>query len=348
MNIHSMHKHIIKLLSYGAILNFIIDNRNTGKTTQFKKRALIRAINNHTMCVWCRRFENEIKACKNEFLNNKFFAVLKADYGDRFKKEDFKIKGSYAYYKDIPFVYFLNLQKATSDKGIDAENIDTIVYDEFMAEDMRYNYYHGNEVHDFFKIFFTKKRTHADGTESHVYIFMLGNRDSFTNPYYTYFGLPSLELSFEGIKTFRNGSIAVLQLNSEPIKDTSKYGKKLKSLLDGTPLDSYLHGNVLNNVSMTFTDAPKNAIFYAQFDCGYNISFLSQNGKIYAISRIEKNKIVFTDKPKDKYKRVYVVNRSKKQIFAYLEYCYKRNLIKYQSQRVYYEAYKIFALLGII
>lgn len=348
MKIHSMHKQILKLMSYGAILNFIIDNRNTGKTTQFKKRALIRAINNHTMTVWCRRFENEIKAFKGEFLNNKFFAVLKQDYGDKFKKEDFKIQGNYALYKNIPFVYFLNLQKAKSDKGIDAENIDTIVYDEFMTEETRYNYYRGNEVHDFFTIFMTKKRTHADGTESHVYIYMLGNRDSYTNPFYTYFGLPSIDISFDGIKTFRNGSIAVLQLNSEPLKDNSKYGKKLKSLLANTPLDTYLNGGVINTTNMQFYEAPKNAIFYAQFDCGYNISFLNENGKIYAINRCDKNKIVFTDKPKDRYKNIYVVNRSKKALFAYLEICYKRNLIRYQSQRVYYECSKIFALLGII
>lgn len=347
MQIHAMHKKILILLSYNAILNFIIDNRNTGKTTQFKKRALIRAINNHTMTVWCRRFDNEYKACKREFLNNKFFAVLKADYKNKFKKEDFKINGDYACYKNTPFVYFLNLKKATSDKGIDAENIDTIVFDEFMTEDMQYNYYHGNEVHDFFKIFFTKKRTHADGSESQIKIFMLGNRDSFTNPYYTYFGLPPIDISFEGIKTFKNGSIAVLQLNSEPMKVKTDYDRKLKSMIEGTPLNAYLHGNVLNNVNMQFVSAPKNAQIYAQFDIGYNLSFLSQNGKIFVISRLDRNKLVFTDKPKDKYKRVYVVNRSKKNIFSFLDLCYKRNLIKYESQRAYYEAHKVFALLGI-
>ena len=337
MKMHIMHEKIIKLLSYGAILNFIIDNRNTGKTTQFKKRALIRSINNHTMCVWVRRIKDEIIECKKEFLNNKFFAVLKADYGNKFNKKDFSIKGNYIYYQKIPFVYFVNLQKATSDKGIDAENIDTIVFDEFMTEDKRYNYYHGNEVHDFFKIFFTKKRTHADGTESHINIFMLGNRDSFSNPFYTYFGLPVIPLEFEGIKTFREGSIAVMQLNNKAIEDKSKYGKKLKALLRDTPLDRYLNGNVLNNVNISFENAPKNAQIYAQFDFGYNITFVSQNGKLYALKRVDKNKIVFTNKPLDKYKRVYVVSRDKKQLFAHLDFCYKRNLIKYTTMVIYNE-----------
>ena len=347
MQFHTMHKHILKLESYGAILNFIIDNRNTGKTTQFKKRSLIRAIKKKTMCVWCRRFENEIKDCKKEFLNNKFFAVLKADFGTRFKKEDFKINGNYAMYKNIPFVYFLNLQKATSDKGIDAENIDTIVFDEFMAEEIRYSYYHGNEVHDFFKIFFTKKRKHADGSESHINIYMLGNRDSFTNPYYKYFNLPQIPIDFEGIKTFRDGSIAVMQLNNDAMQDNSRYGKKLEAMLKNTPLDNYLHGNVLNNVSMDYKQAPKNAVIYAQFDCGYNLSFVTQNGLIYAKNGLNKGKLVFVDKPKDKYKKCYVVNRSKKSLFAHLDYCYKRNQIKYENQRIYYEAMKILALLGI-
>ena len=348
MKIHKMHKLILKLMSYGAILNFIIDNRNTGKTTQFKKRALIRAINNHTLTVWCRRFEKEIIAFKSAFLNKKFFAVLKEDYGDKFNKKDFKIKGNYAYYKNIPFVYFLNLQCAKSDKGIDDENIDTIVYDEFMTEEMRYNYYKGNEVQDFFTIFFTKKRTHADGTQSHVNIYMLGNRDSFSNPYYTYFGLPALPIEFEGIKTFREGSIAVMQLNNDAIEDNSTYGKKLNAMLKGTPLDAYLHGNVINTTNMQFYEAPKNSQFYAQFDCGFTITLVLFKNVLYALKRIEKNKIVFVDKPKDKYKRVYVINKSKKAMFALLDNAYKRNLIKYQNQRVYYEAQKIFALIGIV
>ena len=347
MKFHKMHENILKLQSYGAILNFIIDNRNTGKTTQFKKRALIRSINNHTMCVWCRRFEKEIISFKNEFFNNKFFAVLKADYGNKFKKEDFKIKGNYAYYKNIPFVYFLNLQCAKSDKGIDAENIDTIVFDEFMTEEVRYNYYKGNEVQDFFTIFFTKKRTHADGTQSHVYIYMSGNRDSFTNPYYTYFGLPSLPIEFEGIKTFREGSIAVMQLNSDAVVDNTRYGQKLNALLKDTPLDAYLHGNVINNINMTFYKAPKNRRLYAQFDCGYIITIVEAENVLYALKRIDKSKLVFTDKPKDIYKRCYVINKSKRNVFAYLDKMYKTNCVKYEDQRVYYEAMKIFALLGI-
>lgn len=348
MKIHKMHKLILNLMSYNAVLNFIIDNRNTGKTTQFKKRALIRAINNHTMTVWCRRFEKEIIKFKKEFLNKKFFAVLKEDFGNKFNKEDFKIKGDYAFYKNIPFVYFLNLQCAKSDKGVDNENIDTIVFDEFMTEEIRYNYYKGNEVHDFFTIFFTKKRTHADGTQSHVKIFMLGNRDSFTNPYYTYFGLPTLPIEFEGIKTFSDGSIAVMQLNNEEEKDTSLYGKKLTALLKDTPLDAYLHGNVINNIDMKFYNAPKNCQLYAQFDCGYNISLVNSNGFLYALKRSDKNKIMFVDKPNDKYKKCYVINKSKKSIFAYLDNCYKRNLIKYENQRVYYETMKVLAIIGIV
>ena len=159
-----MHEKVNKLLSYNAILNFIIDNRDTGKSTQFKKRALRRSIKKDALCVWLRRHKDEIKKAKKDFLNDKFFKVLEIDYKDRFKKEDFKIVGNYAYYKNKRFVYFCAVSEAVSDNGIDDENIDTIVFDEFCVEEHRYNYYRGDEVSDFFKIFFTKKRTHADGT----------------------------------------------------------------------------------------------------------------------------------------------------------------------------------------
>lgn len=345
--LHPMHEKVNHLQSYGAILNFIIDNRDTGKSTQFKKRGLIRAIKHKSLMVWCRRHENEIKTAKSEFLNSKFFAVLKADYGDRFKKEDFKIDGNYAYYKKTQFCYFCNVSKAKSDKGIDAENIDTIVYDEFMTDEKKYNYYRGNEVHDFFTIFFTKKRTHADGSQSHIYIYMLGNRESFTNPYYKYFHLPQIPIEFEGVKTFRNGSIAVMQLNNESIKVESDYDKKLLDLIKDTALDKFMHGGVIDAVTKDFKIAPKQAVFYVQFDFGYKLSLRYLNGKIYVNKGLDKKRYVFTDKPNDKYKYNYTCTQRDKVRFTLIEKAYKFNDIYYSDARVYHEFMNVLAFLRI-
>lgn len=348
MYLHTMHEKVHRLMSYNAILNFIIDNRDTGKSTQFKKRALCRLLKHHTMTIWVRRFKNEIKECKREFLNDKFFAVLENDYPNKFNREDFKIKGNYATYKNVPFVYFVNCKMARADKGIDAENIDTIVFDEFMATDTDYNHYRGDEVSDFFTIFFTKKRTHADGSQSQIYIYMLGNRDSYHNPFYTYFNLPPLPIEFEGIKTFRNGSIAVMQLNSKPKDASNIYDKKLNALLKNTPLDAYRNGNILNAVIMDFVKPSKNAEFYAQFDCGYKMSMVIEKSKIYVVRGIDTSRCVFTDKPKNEYKKNFVINASDKNIFSLLTRMYKKNCICYDSALSYREALKLFELLNII
>lgn len=345
---HKMHEKVIKLMSYGAILNFIVDNRDSGKTTQFKKRALKRALKHHTLTVWARRFENEYKECKREFLNDKFFKVIEKDYNNKFKREDFKINGNYAYYKDTPFVYFIYIAKAKADKGIDAENIDTIVYDEFMTDDAKYNYYHGDEVKDFFTIFFTKKRTHADGTQSNIYIYMLGNRDSFTNPYYTYFNLPPFEINFEGIKTFRDGSIAVMQLNTPVLKNTTIYDKKLNSLLKNTSIEKYLNGGYLNAENITYYKTPKNAVIYAQFDFGYTITLSIDKNKMYAQKTIDKRRTVFTRKPNSKYKNNYVINSSNKKLFDKMINMYKTNQLYYDCEHTYYYMIKIFEYLNIL
>lgn len=348
MYINKMHENIVNLMSYGAILNFIIDNRNSGKTTQFKKRALKRALKHHTLTVWCRRFENEFKECKREFLNDKFFKVLEKDYKSKFKREDFKINGNYAYYKNIPFVYFIYVAKAKADKGIDAENIDTIVYDEFMTDDAKYNYYRGDEVKDFFTIFFTKKRTHADGTQSNIYIYMLGNRDSFTNPYYTYFGLPTLDLTFTGIKMCRDGSIAVMQLNTPVLENKTVYDKKLSALLKNTSIEKYLNGGYLSSENMTFYKTPKTAVIYAQFDFGYSLSIYVDKNKFYAQKSIDKKRIVFTKKPNSKYKNNYVLDASNKKLFEKLINAYKTNQLYYDNEHTYYYTIKIFEYLNII
>ena len=211
----------------------------------------------------------------------------------------------------------------------------------------KYKYYRGNEVHDFFTIFFTKKRTHADGSESHVYIFMLGNRESFSNPYYTYFNLPAIPIEFEGIKTFKNGSIAIMQLNNQSIKNNSKYDEKLLNLLNNTPLDKFMNGNVLTDLSKDFVKCPKNATLYAQFDFTMPLSFMYYNGAIYVKKYVDKKRTIFVNKPRDQYKHNYVLTRNDRLKFNVLKNHYKLNKIYYADARIYYEATQIFAYLGI-
>ena len=348
MYLHQMHEKVNKLLSYNAILNFIIDNRDSGKSTQFKKRALMRSIKHGTMTVWVRRYKDEITPAKQEFLNDKFFKVLEIDYPNKFKREDFKIKDNYAYYKNKRFCYFINVGRCKSDKGIDAENIDTIVFDEFMTDDKKYHFYKGNEVEDFFTIFFTKKRTHADGRESEIFIYMLGNRDSFTNPFYTYFDLPYLDLNFEGIKTFRNGSVAIMQLNTPAIKQDTAYNKKLKSLLKNTPFDKYLNGGVLSAENMTYYMRPKNAQIYAQFDFDYKLSIVIEKSKFYVVSGVDTKRYVFTKKPNDKYKKNYTLKKGDNSLFTALKRAYTLNNIRYDNALTYDAFIKILEYIRLL
>lgn len=345
---HEMHAKINDLISRNAILNFIIDNRNSGKTTQFKKRALIRNIKHGTITCFARRFEKEIKKFKKEFFNKKFFKVLEHDYPNRkFNKKDFKIKDNYAYYKDFRFAYFIYIKDAQADKGIDEDSIDTIVYDEFMTNDSRYNFYRGDEVKDFFDIFMTKKRKKADGTEAQVKIFMLGNRESYFNPYYTYFNLPYMNIEFTGIKTFRHGAIALLQLNTPVIEAKTDYDKKLQYLVKNTPLEKYWNGENAKALNMTFAKPSKNALIYACFDFGYCISLYTEKSKIFVVSGVRKDKTIFTKKPNTKYKHNYVISQRDKSLFDMMRKYYKLNQIEYADAICHDAFMKIIDYIGI-
>lgn len=345
---HDMHAKINHLISYGAILNFIIDNRNSGKTTQFKKRALIRNLKHGTITCFARRFEKEIKKFKKEFFNKKFFKVLQHDFPDKkFNKDDFKIKDNYAYYKEFRFAYFIYIKDAQADKGIDEDAIDTIVYDEFMTTDSRYNFYRGDEVKDFFDIFMTKKRKHADGSESHVKIFMLGNRESFFNPYYTFFDLPYMSIEFTGIKTFRNGAIALLQLNTPVLESKTDYDIKLQNLIKNTPLEKYWNGDNAKAIHIDFEKPSKNALIYASFDFGYGVSLYTEKSKIYVVSGVRKDKTIFTKKSNIKYKHNYVISQRDKSLFELMRKYYKLNLIRYENAICYDAFNKIIEYIGI-
>lgn len=97
------HYSAIKLLSYNAIYNFIVTNRNYGKTWAFKRRAWRRAIKHGKKTLWLRTFKKEVKEASIKFYASrdlqKFCGIV--PYDKETKKGNFKQVGNTFYYKKV-------------------------------------------------------------------------------------------------------------------------------------------------------------------------------------------------------------------------------------------------------
>ena len=103
----SNYYHSGKIASYNAIFNFIISNRNFGKTWGAKKRAVKRAIKKGKKTIWIRTFKKEVKECIATFFKSRDLCEF-CDliwYDKETKKGNLKQIGN-TFYMDMVFKSF--------------------------------------------------------------------------------------------------------------------------------------------------------------------------------------------------------------------------------------------------
>lgn len=290
------HFDALEIMSYGAIFNFINSNRNYGKTWCFKKRAFRRGLKYGKITLWVRRFQTEAKETAENFYKSrdlqKFCGIEL--YDPETKRGNVRQDGRSFYVKRGNkwklFLKVVYLSQATAIRGVDDVDLDTIVFDEYRTTQEKYRQYRGNEVDHFNDIFITVKREHK------VRCFFLGNKEEALNPYAHYFGLPELPDSYEGIKTYRNGSIAVQQINNVP-KELSDYDRSLRDLYNGTRYGNYLYESKTKSAQdIRIKRAPKDATIYVQlFLRGHYVRILLAGGCFYIVNTVDKTQPVYCD-----------------------------------------------------
>lgn len=330
------HYNALKLLSYNGIYNFIVTNRNYGKTWAFKRRAWRRAIKHGKKTLWLRTFKKEVKEASSKFYASrdlqKYCGIVPFD--KKTGKGNFKRIGNTFYYKKgnawVWFLQICTVGDSNAMRSADDVDTDTIVYDEFTMTVERYKRYRGNVVNDFIDLFISAKREHQ------VRCFFLGNKESVSNPFYNYFGIPTLPLHFEGIKTYRQGSIVVQQIDNKP-KNTNDYDKKVTALLQGTSYGNYLYeGTYKNQLALKTRKPPVNAVEYIQLCInGYEIKISVYNGFFYVSNTIDVKRRVYTLKPLHKYKNELLLVKRQKRLFVTFINALADARVYYNSQATY-------------
>lgn len=337
-----MFYHASKLLSYNAIFNFVNTNRNYGKTWGFKRRAVVRALKHGKKTIWLRRFKKETRECLDTFFKSKdlqeFCGVSIYDK-DTNPHGNLKRVGNVFYIKRgkkwVDFLKVITLSDANAMRSADDVDVDTIVFDEYTTTPEKYNLYRGNEVEHFIDIFFSAKRNHK------VICVFLGNKESHFNPYFNYFNIKPLPYTYEGIKTYRNNSIAVEQRNNKSIIE-NEYQEQCFELFKDTKYGDYIYKSTYKqNVKIKQSKPPQNAYLYVQLHFN-NINYCIKRADdlFYVTNKINLCDYVYSDYLQGYSKEKQLLKRHKTHFTALLN-AVSDNRVYYDSE-VSFETFQTF------
>lgn len=271
-----------KIISYNALLNLVIGERGVGKTYGFKKRAVKRFLSKGKQFAYIRRYDTDLEASVGSTNDNKFFEQIRKE----FPNSEFKIAKSKKvrklYIDNKLCGYALPLSAADSLKSSSYENVDFIIYDEFMLKEGSTQHYLRNEPEIILDLIETIGRLRD------IRIYCIGNAISSTCPLMSYFDV-TLPYNSD-IKTFKDGTIAIEYIKNEKyreVKKASRFGK----LIDGTRYGKYAIDNEFLTDSKAFIrKKDKNAKFYF---------IIYVNGKEFGVWRDYINQCLYISKDID-------------------------------------------------
>lgn len=270
---NNMFFNLQKILSYNALLNIIIGERGVGKSYALKKYAAEHFIKTGKQFVYIRRYKTELKNAMMKNSEPAFWEQIKND--DKFKNTKFSNKKDIMYINDEIAGYGIPLSIANILKSATFDQVDTIIFDEFIIDKGNYHYLQ-NEVIQFLDVIETIARLR------NIRIFLLGNAISITNPYFNFFNL-SLPYNSE-IKTFKEGLIA-LQYVKNPVYRETKKNTRFGKLISDTEYGKYAIDNQFLRDSKAFIKKKsQNAKFYFKLICSkqiYGVWHDIKSGELY-------------------------------------------------------------------
>lgn len=206
-----------KVLSFSqAMFFYIIGERGVGKTYGMTMHAFNHFIKKDKQFVYLRRYKTELKNSVP-----KFWDAVKND--ERTQNYKLEVKNGNFYIDGKIAGYSIALSTANILKSSTFNNVDLIIFDEFILDKGNYHYL-PNEVEKLLDIVETIARLRD------IKVFFLGNAISITNPYFLYF---DLRIPYNSdITTFKNGLIVVNYIKNEDyrrIKKQTKFGQLIET-----------------------------------------------------------------------------------------------------------------------
>lgn len=202
------------IMSFNSLFMFVVGERGTGKTYQFKDWAISDFINNGSEFVYVRRYKSEFKDINN------FFSDISKKYPDH----EFLVKGGKFYIDGKIAGYYIPLSVAITKKSVAYPKVNKIGFDEFILEKSALRYL-PNEVTSFLGLYETIARDREN-----VRCMFMANSVTLINPYFLYFNLqPNRKNRFY---KYKNGDLIVELTDLEEFKEHKKQTRFAKIVED--------------------------------------------------------------------------------------------------------------------
>lgn len=322
---NSIYYDFDKMLSYNALFNFVVGERGVGKSYGAKKYVANRWIKKHKQFVYLRRYKTELKQALMKNKTPIFFDQIKQELeGHKFSNtnETISIDG-----KICGFAMPLSIANILKSSTYD--NVDTIIFDEFIIDKGNYHYLQ-NEVIALLDVVETVARLRD------IRVIFLGNAISITNPYFTFFDL-SLPYNSQ-FKLFKDGLILVNYIKNtayREVKKNTRFGK----LIEGTEYGKYAIDNEFLRDSKSFIcKKSRNCKFYFILKLNgknYGVWCDYQDGKMYISNDYDPNcPVIFSINPDDHNENTLLIRtRSSPFIKSVIEH-YRLARLCFDNQQV--------------
>lgn len=258
-----------KLLSYNKIYNFVIGNRGGGKSYNAKCWAIRTFLKTGKQFLYLRRYDTELEKVSTFF----------ADVSKEFPDHEFNVEGKTLYIDGRVCGQAMPLSTSQKDKSNLFENIDKIIFDEFIIDKGVYHYIR-NEFELFNELYETVARMRR------VRVLFVANAISMINPYFQ-----ALNIYPRG--TFTRGKHWCLEMyaNEEYIK--AKLNTEFGDMIKDTAYGEYaIFNNFLRDNNAFVEKLPPKANYWFTIKhkgTTYGVWFSMATGYVYVSKKYDPN-----------------------------------------------------------
>ena len=311
-----------KILSYNALLNFIVAERGVGKTFGATELVTNAFIKKQHQFVYIRRYKNELQKSVKKF----FEPMIKEN---KFPEHSLYNKGNTFYIDDKEAGFGVTLSTAQQLKSTNFSSVKYIIFDEAFLEEGQ-GHYLKNEVEIFLGLLETISRMRD------VKVFILANATNSVNPYFLFF---DLHLPYNNdIITFKNGLIALQYSKNLEYREAKKQ-TRFGQLVSGTDYEAYaIDNNFRSDDNIFIEKKDKNSKFSFSFiynNIRYGVWINWITGKLYISNDFEENRIIFACTTEDHKPNTMLYSVAKKYN------CWNVFIKNYKLGNVYFENMKI-------
>lgn len=322
------------LLSYNALFNFVVGERGTGKTYQFKDWSISDFIKNKNQFVYVRRYKTEFKDIGN------FFDDIIKKYPDH----EFSVGHGKFYIDNKVAGFYIALSTAITKKSVAYPNVNKIGFDEFILEKSTLHYL-PNEVNAFLGLYETIARD-----RNNVRCLFMANSVTLINPYFLFFDIQISKT--KRFWSFKNNDLIVELTDLVEFKEHKKETRFAK-LVDGTDFSKYAIDGDFVGDNYEFIENKSNNSYYC-FTLVYkgnNIGIWCDGklGLMYASSKVDLNyplKYAITTND-HKPNMIVLSNKYSREKIKILTKMYEYGCLRYESLKIKSEMFDIFKLLNI-